>query len=122
MAPKKVIDIPDAMMQLPAQVKAKRQEEKKKQATRNKKEAEQKRVRDALLKKAQERERRIALPYARKIFAWARAMHESEIGQELIEIGDRGGKGFCFFDGKPPGEKQMWLGIDERGLWREGFG
>lgn len=116
---KKTIEIPDAINELSSAVLRKRAEEKKTQAKRAKKAAQTKRAQDALLKQAQAR----TLPYAKKIFSWANTLKNTRIGKELIETGDRvGQKGFCFFDGKPPGARQMWLGIDEEGLWRLGFG
>lgn len=120
---KKAIEIPDVIRELPAVAGEKREQEMKKRTRDSKKDAERRHAREALQKKEKERNRRATLPHARKIFSWAQALRESETGQKLIHIGDRiGCTGFCFFDGKPPGTRQMWLGIDDQGLWRHGFG
>lgn len=119
----KVIEIPDVIRQLPVTAAEKREQERKKRVRENKKAAAQRHIQEALRRKGEERKRRVALPHARKIFSWAKALRESETGQELVQLGDRvGSTGFCFFDGKPPGARQVWLGLDERGLWRHGFG
>lgn len=120
---KKAIEIPDVIRELPGATARKREEESIKRQQRNKERAEQEQTKKASRKREEDRKRRATLPYARNIFSWANALRESETGRELIQTGDRVGQtGFCFFDGKPPGARQMWLGLDERGLWRHGFG
>jgi len=78
---------------------------------KQKRDAEQKRVRAARLK--------TGLKYATKVFLWANALKESDIGQELMKKSHppTAYSIIIFFDGHIAGEEWVGLGISSEGLF-----
>lgn len=84
------------------------EKEQAERLAKQKREAENKRVRVARLK--------TGLEYATKIFLWAKALKESDIVQELMK---KSYSNLFFFNGHIAGTEKVSLGISPNGLfWR----
>ena len=106
-------------LQVPKEIRELAQEFCRQRVAKEQAEKLEKRERDAEQKRVRAARLKTGLPYATKVFLWAQALKESDIGQELMKKSHppTASSTILFFDGHIVGVEWVGLGISQDGLF-----